>query len=87
MLKAFFSVLCFFGLMANLIVLFVTGQYDKSKNKPSNIYLLLLSMADVVFLSCMMFKVIYDDQTNFPFSTVACKAVQGLDIASQEMII
>jgi len=72
--------------MANLIVLLVTAQYDKSKNKPSNIYLFLLSMADVIFLSCMMFKVFYDDQTNFPFSTVTCKAVQGLDIASQDRV-
>ena len=86
-LKAFFSVLCFFGLMANLIVLVVTAQYDRAKNKPSNIYLLLLSMADVIFLTCMMLKVFYDGQHNFPFSTNTCKLFNGLDIAAQESVL
>ena len=70
--------------MANVIVFMVTVQQDRLRNKPSNVYLLLLAIADIIFITCMMIRVVYDDGVNFPFSTFVCKSISGVDVIAQE---
>jgi len=82
--RAFFSVLAFFGLIANFVVFLVTSQNER-KQKPSSIYLLLLSVADIIFLSCMMFTSYFDNSFNYPFPNGFCKFQAVLDTASQNM--
>ena len=84
--RAFFSVLAFFGLIANFVVFLVTSQNER-KQKPSSIYLLLLSVADIVFLSCMMFTSYFDNSFNYPFSNGFCKFQAVLDTASQVSLV
>ena len=84
--RAFFSVLAFFGLIANFVVFLVTSQNER-KQKPSSIYLLLLSVADIFFLSCMMFTSYFDNSFNYPFSNGFCKFQAVLDTASQVSLV
>ena len=84
--RAFFSVLAFFGLIANFVVFLVTSQNER-KQKPSSIYLLLLSVADIIFLSCMMFTSYFDNSFNYPFPNGFCKFQAVLDTASQVSLV
>lgn len=84
-LKAFFTVLCIFGLAANLAVLATVCFHGLRNTRPSNIFLFQLSAADVVLLISMVTQQFYESPKNFPFQQSLCKAIYGTDCFAQSM--
>jgi len=83
-LKAFFQVLCFFGILANLLVILICGQ-QRLRRRPSHMFLLALSIVDIVFLIDAVIQRIYELK-DFPgkqFGKVFCKFLYGSDAFAQ----
>lgn len=83
-LKAFFQVLCFFGILANLLVILICGQ-ERLRRRPSHMFLLALSIVDIVFLIDAVIQRIYElkDFPTGPFGKAFCKFLYGSDAFAQ----
>ena len=72
-----FSLVVLFGGIGNILVIIVIFKNKDHYRNTTNLFILNLSAADVLFLTfCVPFHaVIYINQTGWPFGEVMCKSV------------
>ncbi|XP_066100825.1 C-C chemokine receptor type 1-like [Saccopteryx bilineata] len=74
---ALFSLVFVIGLIGNILVVLVLLQHKRLKNMTS-IYLLNLTISDLLFLFTLPFGIHYYWKDNWVFGNVMCKLVSGL---------
>ncbi|XP_078610567.1 somatostatin receptor type 2-like [Branchiostoma floridae x Branchiostoma japonicum] len=73
-----YAFVCFVGICGNSLVIYVVLRYAKMKTV-TNIYIMNLAMADVLFMMGIPFLAASFALRNWPFGTVMCKIVLSLD--------
>ncbi|KAI5106836.1 C-X-C chemokine receptor type 1-like, partial [Silurus meridionalis] len=77
-----YIVVSFFGLTGNTLVMFVVCTM-KSHRRPTDIYLMHLAIADLLFSLTLPIWAIYIKESNWVFGTFMCKLISGV----QEMAV
>ncbi|XP_004687190.1 PREDICTED: somatostatin receptor type 4 [Condylura cristata] len=77
-IQCIYALVCLLGLVGNALVIFVILRYAKMKTA-TNIYLLNLAIADELFMLSVPFVASSAALRHWPFGSVLCRAVLGVD--------
>lgn len=72
-----YSLICVFGLLGNTLVVITFAFYKKAKSM-TDVYLLNMAVADVLFVLTLPFWAVYHATGTWTFSNVMCKLMKGV---------
>ncbi|XP_017297338.1 C-C chemokine receptor type 6a [Kryptolebias marmoratus] len=69
------SIICILGFMGNILVIITYALYKRSKSM-TDVYLLNVAIADLLFVLALPF-IVYNELYSWPMGQVACKLLRG----------